>query len=34
VHIDNDSLVLSPDPVVRLNGKEAVETQYVRLVSP
>jgi len=27
VHINNDSLVLSPDPVVRLNGKEAVETQ-------
>jgi hypothetical protein len=33
VHIDNDSLVLSPDPGVRLKGKEAVETQYVRLVS-
>lgn len=26
VHIDNDSLVLSPDPVVRLNGKEAFNT--------
>ncbi len=34
VHVDNNSLVLSPDPVVRLNGKEAVETQYVRLASP
>jgi hypothetical protein len=25
---------LSPDPVIRLNGKELVETRYVRQVSP
>jgi hypothetical protein len=34
VHVDGGSLTLSPDPVVRLHGKEAVETRYVRPVSP
>lgn len=34
VHVYGDSLALSPDPVIRLHGKEPVDTQYVRLVSP
>jgi hypothetical protein len=33
-HVDGDSLTLSPDPVIRLHGKEPIETQYVRLASP
>ena len=34
VHVDSGSLTLSPDPVIRLHGKEPVKTQYVRRVSP
>jgi len=34
VHVGGSSLTLSPDPVVRLHGKELVETRYVRPVSP
>jgi hypothetical protein len=34
VHVERDSLTLSPDPVIRLQGKEPVDTQYVRSVSP
>ena len=31
VHVDKDLLVVSPDPVIRLNGKQAIDTQYVRV---
>jgi hypothetical protein len=34
IQIDGDSLTFSPDPVIRLQGKEPIETRYVRLVSP
>jgi hypothetical protein len=34
VHLDRDSLMLSPDPVLRLHGKDPVDTQYLRSVSP
>jgi hypothetical protein len=29
VHFDADSLILSPDPVLVLNGREPVDTRYV-----
>ena len=34
VHIDDRTLTLSPDPVLRFHGKEPVETQYARQASP
>jgi hypothetical protein len=32
-HFERSFLTLSPDPVIRLHGKEPVETQYVRAAS-
>ena len=34
VHLEGDSLLLSPDPVIRLHGREPVETRYVKVGSP
>jgi hypothetical protein len=33
VHLDGDSLLLSPDPVIMVKGKQPVETGYVKLRS-
>jgi hypothetical protein len=32
-HVERGFLILSPDPVIRLHGKEPVETRYVKAVS-
>lgn len=32
-HVERNFLTLNPDPVIRLNGKEPVETRYVKSAS-
>lgn len=34
VRIEGSSLKLSPDPVLRVSGKEPIDTEYMRLAKP